>query len=541
MLAIIKKILLGLLVLIGCGLWCAKTQQEYWYDLYNYHFYNGWAFVTGKGVKNFFVSGMYSYFAPLLDSLTYLKIKYFNPFPEFIFFLTGFFHGIIYILSFFILKLFFQTKTKTDKFLFFCLLIYSVSGFALIMQLGTTSNEVEVSCLFLLALYLFFKNLKQKKSSFLNTFATGFIITCGLGLKLTLFPMCIGFGACVIFLIFTRQLPNPFKTCLYLAFGGIVGFSLIDGWWLYLTWKQTGNPVFPMANHIFQSPLLPAEVFRDDRFLPKTFIQTLFYPFYWITGKEYVTDMYVPIYIFHAFIPYICILFLLYSLFRCSKRPPCEQALIIFYIFSYIGWMGLFSILRYAIVLEILSGVIILLCFRNKKKKKTVAFCILAVAILSVRLYPKLNIRRSDQYLPVHQITVSDDTLVITAEDLSAFVVPFIKTNQPVLGFTASTITNPMPWDQKTKQKYQNILYGKKIIVISNILKINDLLENSAKLNIQAHIYQFPNDTPIRYYLMAAPKKTETDVLEGFYLAPEFLDEFIDLMTAKNAGERFPQ
>ena len=540
MLTYIPKVLLGVLVLIGCGLWCTQTQQEGWYDLYNYHFYNGWAFATGNGFKNYFVTGIYTFFAPLMDCLTYLEIKNFNNYPRLIFFINGFFQGFIYILVFHILKLFVPTTTKTDKILFLSLLLYSVSGFALVMQLGTSSHEIEVSCLFLFAFYLFFKDLKQKKFSIVNSCGTGLMIGGALGLKLTLLPMCIGFGCCVLFLLIKKQLTHPIKTCLYLAIGSIIGFLLIDGWWLYLTWKETGNPIFPMANHIFKSPLLPPENFRDIRFLPKTLFQALFYPFYWITGKEYVTDMDVPTYILHAIIPYICILFLLCSPFRQKKYRTPEQALITFYVFSYIAWLGLFSILRYTVTLEILSGAIIFLAIQRLSAKKTIGFFILAAAILSVKMYPSWRARSFEQYLPEYQISLTDDTVVIVAEDLSSYLVPFIRTQQPVLGFTALAIGKPIPWDQKTRQLYFKLLKNKKIVVITNTLKTLDLLKYNSKMNIRTHVYQLPNDTPIRYFILAAEKKGG-NTFSGFYPSQEHLNEFIDVMTAKTAMERYPK
>jgi len=533
-------IVLSLFTMIGCGLWCSCTRQEIWYDLYNYHFYNGFALLNGQTFTNHFVSGIYTFFAPLLDAITYLEIISLNHYPDLIFFINGSFHALIYILAFFILKLFFPVKTKTDKFLFLALLLYSVTGFAFVRQLGSTCHELTVTAIFLLALYLFLKKLSTHYFSLNISLLIGFVTGCSLGLKLTVFPMTFGLGISILYAALTKQIKHPIKTCCYMALGGIIGILITDGWWLYLTWQQTGNPIFPMANNIFKSPLLPAETVRDARFLPQTIWQALFYPFYWITGHEYVTDIDAKTYIFHGIIPFICLIFLTLQLFRKSFLSQAEKTIVIFYAASYITWLILFSILRYAATLEVLSGVLIFLTIRQLSQfnKRILGTLILIVALLCPMGYPLWRKPLLKTYMPEIHLTVPDDTVFAVVGDLSSFVVPRIKTNNPILGFTFRSFAFPLPWDNETKQLYRSILSDKKMMLFihpSTILQLKEKWDFWDKLGNNIQYSTLTSDTAFGRYFLLFGEKDENGIIHGFHIPGQYLDNFLDLMVpAKN-------
>ena len=535
--------------MIGCGIWCALSRQEIYYDLYNYHFYNGWAFVHGKTFSNYFVTGLYTFFAPLLDSLTYLLITGLNHFPEMVSFTMGLFHGLIYVLIFCLMGLFIPYRTKTDIFLFITLFIYSVTGYALVRQLGVSSHEVTIAIIFLPALYLFFKNTfidKVYSPKILGLI--GFLTGAALGLKLTILPMCLALGGTVLFCALTHQFKHPVKTILFLSIGGLLGLLITDGWWMYLTWQQTGNPLFPSLNNIFQSPLLPAESIRDKRFLPQTVWEALFYPLYWIWGKEYVTDMNVPAYHFHAILPFICAVWLTVRLVIRKTKSPQEKALIVFYDLAYVAWLGLFSILRYAVILEALSGIIIFLALKSLTIKRKIliglAGLILIVGLICPYKYSHWRIYFNRTYIPDREITVSDDTVVLVAEDLASFIIPFVKTKNPVLGWTSSVISEHMPYDLETIKTYRKILTNKKILVLSNDLKIIELLIKHNELLTSADndptIYAIAPDSWCGSFLILGGKVDEKGIVNGFSVPETKLDEFLQAMTAKNLSDRLP-
>ena len=473
------------MVLLCCGCWTAYSRNEIWYDLYNYHFYNGWAFLNGKTFSNYFVSGAYTFFAPLLDSLTYLQIKTFNNYPRLIFFMNGAFHGMIILIAWAVLRLFIPVKNKTDLWMTIALLLYAITGYAYTQQIGSTTHEVTCAIIFLTAFYLFIKKVFFEKKEFVwFLFGVGGLMGGVLGLKLTIFPMCVGFGVLVLFCAATGQFKRPIKALLIISIGFLIGFGLTDGWWLYLVWQKTGNPIFPMANHIFKSPLIPAENVRDTRFLPQTVGQWLFYPFYW--GNEHMTEPELKEGIYHAVIPFACAIALTGMCLVGKIKERCEQAVILFYDVSYAVWLVLFSILRYAIVLEILSGLMIFFVIKRFKMteriKQILAGILMMISVSFPFGYSPFRTVSNETYMPMTPITVADDTIVAVAENLNSYVVPYIKTSHPVLGWPLATLTAPLPWDKQTKQAYHNLLRDKKVLIISSIAKVKQMFEKNPDL-----------------------------------------------------------
>src|SRR5678815_4736525 len=59
-------------VLTAFGLLAVLLGQTNSWDLRNYHLYDGWAFWTGRGDRDFAVAQLQTYFNPLLATFTYL-------------------------------------------------------------------------------------------------------------------------------------------------------------------------------------------------------------------------------------------------------------------------------------------------------------------------------------------------------------------------------------------------------------------------------------------------------------------------------------
>ena len=527
------KYLLPILVLLCCGWWAAYSRNEIWYDLHNYHFYNGWAFLNGKTFSNYFVSGAYTFFAPLLDSLTYLQIKTFNNYPQLIFFMNGAFHGVIILIAWAILRLFIPVKNKTDLWMMVALLLYAITGYAYTQQIGSTTHEITCAIIFLTAFYLFVKKVFfEKKASEWLLFGISGLVGGVLGLKLTIFPMCVGFGALVLFCAAIGQFKRPIKALLIISIGFLIGFGLTDGWWLYLVWQKTGNPIFPMANHIFKSSLIPAESVRDIRFLPQTIGQWLFYPLYWGTDSGYMTEPELKEKIYHAIIPFICAIALTGMCLVGKIKERREQAVVLLYDVSYVVWLVLFSILRYAIVLEVLSGLMIFLMIKRFKMteriKRILAGMLVVVSVLFPFGYSSFLTVSNETYMPMTTITVADDTIVAVAENLNSYVVPYIKTSNPVLGWPLATLTAPLPWDKQTKQTYYDLLRDKKVLIISSIAKVKQMFEKNPDLFPRQEINLKPGN-PENWVgdTIIVAGQIKDGIWRGIDVAPGQTDRFI--------------
>jgi hypothetical protein len=136
------------------------------------------------------------------------------------------------------------------------------------------------------------------------------------------------------------------------------------GWKLY---ELTGNPFFPFFNAIFHSDWMASINFRDARFLPRSWLQWLFYPFYWTAVQSNLVSE-VPFRDVRLAVAYLFLAgYAAVALTRKDLRASLLtgkyrsiHVLALFLTLSYIAWMHQFSILRYLVAAECLAGIFII-------------------------------------------------------------------------------------------------------------------------------------------------------------------------------------
>jgi hypothetical protein len=103
---------------------------------------------------------------------------------------------------------------------------------------------------------------------------------------------------------------------------------------------------------------------QDIRFFPKTTLQWLAYPFFWLQGAPFVASE-LKLRDPRFALAYVAIACAFAGLMR--ERRPTRQAIALwlFGISGYVIWLFGFSILRYALPLEALSGVFIATTFQT--------------------------------------------------------------------------------------------------------------------------------------------------------------------------------
>lgn len=472
-----KNLYLLMCFMFICGCWSVYNQQEIWYDLYNYHYYSGWAFINGKTFDNLFVAGPWSLFNPLLDSMAYLVVNAFNNTPFMVFFINGMYSGVLYFLVFLLLKLFVPYKTISEKVLFTGLFFLSVSGFAVVRQFGVTGHETLISCFLLWAVYLFVKKvLIMKEYSVQCLFLIGFLSGIALGFKLTVFPICFAFGLMILFSC--RLMPKPMKSLVFLCISACFGFLLTNGYWMYRCWEYTGNPIFPMANHIFYSPFMAPENFRDLHLMAQSLWQWLFYPF-WSLNKDLSSIGSNESYLLQMVFPFVCA-FTLGGILLCKRRKlDAESWIVLFWIIAYISWLFLFSILRYAIVLECFAGILFYLCIKKiplkDTGKKVIGIILILLSCYMALGYPQWRKSMTPTYMPQANLSVADDTVLIVYNELLSYTVPSIKTINPVLGIHHKIWTDAIPSTPAIKRLYEEKLQNKKIAIVFHSLDFEKL------------------------------------------------------------------
>ncbi len=148
--------------------------------------------------------------------------------------------------------------------------------------------------------------------------------------------------------------------CGLAAFAGLM---LASGWWFFVLWRETGNPVFPYFNDLIGSSLILDASYRDTRFLPGSLAEALTFPFRfaarWQVGSDWaVNDWRVAF--AYALVPLAALL----SAFGGASGAPivarrAARILFAFAIAAYLSWLAVFAIYRYITPLEMIAPLLI--------------------------------------------------------------------------------------------------------------------------------------------------------------------------------------
>jgi hypothetical protein len=183
-----------------------------------------------------------------------------------------------------------------------------------------------------------------------NLLLGGFLLGAAVGLKLTNVVFAAGAGAALLISA------SPTLAIACLALGGAAGFAVTGGAWSLMLWREFGNPIFPLFNGLFPSAELQDTNILDRQFIPRGWLDALAYPFYWAAGTPRSSEYYfrdARFALFCAAIPVAIVVGLRSAAAAFTRR---DLQFLIFFTISYAAWLGLFSIQRYAVALELLCG-----------------------------------------------------------------------------------------------------------------------------------------------------------------------------------------
>lgn len=448
--------------LAGGGLVSVRLGPDFNWDLQNYHLYNPFAFLTGRIGRDFMAAGIQSYLNPLLDVPFYLSwTSWFHERPCVTALLAGLPYGVAIFLCLRIAMLMFSVAGESRVVEVVAAVVIGVTGTVTVSEVGTTFNDIPIAVLILGALFVELRRLEQDRASGL---AAGILFGLAGGLKMTAVVFAPGFALAIM--LTRRDWRSAIVAALWFSSGWLLGYVIAGGWWAWKLYQLFGNPIFPMFNHAFRSPWF-ADVGRDLRFMPHGVLQKLFYPFYWVEGKRYVSEvpMRDPRFAL-AYVASVVVATLLWFSARAGSRPraggfPAVQRkravlLLVFFAVSFTIWQTLFSIARYMLTLELLTGILIVLAIRWVCQSmmtfpaagRAPAMLAAVVAVLAIEVSMPMDWGRM-QYPNVpalvdSRITLPDDATVLVIGAPVAFVLPFIRSaDSSFVGIDGNTVSLP--------------------------------------------------------------------------------------------------
>ena len=273
-------ILFIIFVLIGC-LVSLHNGMNWDFDIKNYHFYNPYAFLTGRVGHDFMPASIQSYYNPLLDIPWYIYAKNFNDHPKIFLFIFGLSYGLLIFFTYKAAEIIFKENKYKIQFSLLCTLVGS-TALAAILQAGCQAHDMFVAMSIICGIWLMLRAFD--KNSLKMVLLSGFILGCICGLKYTAVPFVFSFLFCIM--CFPNLFKNlGFKKAIGLFFLlGCAGFLFTNGFWMYKLYTTFGNPTMPYFNEYFHNVWINDAISISDSDIAtyigkRTLIQNLLIPF----------------------------------------------------------------------------------------------------------------------------------------------------------------------------------------------------------------------------------------------------------------------
>ena len=201
-----------------CG---AVFRFEQWFDFFNYHYYNVWAFFNGRNDIDVAPAFINTFFSPFADIPVYGLINALNDNPVVFSAVMAVPYGLMLFIVYKTAAIFFSPDDRNGRVKIIMTLLLCVCSTNIASQISTTTNDLTLSVFVLAAGYLLLK--APPPPLFTKTcLAAGFLLGAAAGLKLTFCPYAAAAGMTLT--LFYKQLKNPLKTIFLFSAAVLTGF-----------------------------------------------------------------------------------------------------------------------------------------------------------------------------------------------------------------------------------------------------------------------------------------------------------------------------
>lgn len=268
--------------------WTLYAGKDFAWDMLNHHLYLPFSLVSGRHVTDLFAAGPQSYQNPVGYLPFYALVM--SGLPAWVvgFTLTALvaapsawaLHRIAGLV----------VGDEADGRTWRWLAVgAALSAPAFLITMGSSTNDPICTALLLLALCVALDPHPSLRAAALGGFAMGLAIA----IKPTSAVFALPMAALAILRLLARQWPLSRGLAATAACLGT--FALAGGYWAWWLWRDYGNPVFPLFNQVFRSPLAPDGVIAAIRFLPETPFDFLARPWLMAQYKRFVSaEAFVP-------------------------------------------------------------------------------------------------------------------------------------------------------------------------------------------------------------------------------------------------------
>jgi hypothetical protein len=436
-----------LLCLLGGGLLSVGFGTDRNWDLQNYHLYGPYALLHGRMFHDIAPAQLQSFFNPLLHLPHQLLFFALMDRPRLFAFLMGLPAGLFGFLVLRISWLHAAQLVPRRGIVWAATAVCGVlglTGAAVLPAVGLSTFDIVAAVPLALAYLLVLGEVAVRSTGRPRRAVTLAVagVAAGLaaGLKLTVVPFAAAIGLMILLLLGFRAAVVA-GTAMGLAF--LAGF----GPFAWQLWQATGNPIFPHYNAVFgSSDYLPVNV-QDRRFLPRSALQAVFYPFWWLTPTSgLVTELRMrdP----RVALGYVAAVLLAVLLLTRRARPDGRAAWLALGVaaLSYAAWVQMFGIYRYVPLLEALSAVLVMLALMTALRRlpwvALGAFATITCGTVALTIHPNWGHGpHGARILEIEPLPVRPGDLLVTVDATPmAYLVTLMPPEIHALGLSTNLV-----------------------------------------------------------------------------------------------------
>ncbi len=374
----------------------------------------------------------------------------------FIAFLTGLPFGLaVYFFCRIVHRVTLDLGVRRQALALFAICAVAFTGAAGFSQIGSTMNEWTTTALVMVALFLLVRNVSEGQALNVSTsVVAGVASGAAAGLKLTAVVYVIGLSTAAL-LFFGRRRDST-RGLLSFATGIIFGFLVTYGFWGLALWKRFGSPFFPFFNGIFRSVYWEPLNFFDTRFRTHG-LAWLTFPFRLAKGGAVASEIYQREPRLAVLVALVIALVVsrAWAWRRYGSRSDLgsrltPRASVVFLVeflgASYLVWLATFVIYRYAIPIELVASLLLVLTLRlalaENRARDLITSAVLG-AIIATTAAPDWGRGpfRTGRYIDVRLPSLPEDSIVlILSREPFGYIVPFIDSRsravRPISNFT---------------------------------------------------------------------------------------------------------
>ena len=419
--------------------------QDLNWDLLNYHFYTGYALLTGRYAHDIAAAGLQSFLHPATNVFAYVSLRYL-PFP-----FSAWTILLVQLASLPAVALIAREvgkglgyhQSSVSQMLAILLCLLSPLWWS---ELGTTFFSSWIAPVILWGGYLLIRCLSGVRISHRSLFLAGAMLGLASGLKLTNAPFAVA-AFCVLLLLYDGDLRLFTRRAMIFVAGGLFGFLLTAWWYVYL-WVEWKSPLFPLYNAIFASPYYDLESYRDIRWKFFSFHEFWNYLYQSAVGTIKTSEIEFA----DTRILLICALVPIAVLISFLRRPAAAVgkpavAVMVFVGVSFGLWAALFAYQRYLIPVELLLGlvawVLIAQIFTRESFRVAALAVLVVVCALSLKVpdwgHAKVDVGTNKPFslvLPQKLTSTPAQYLVVGAP--ISYVLPYFDSDSVFYGLNFS-------------------------------------------------------------------------------------------------------